>query len=93
MPGVGQTLHMTAFTLTVELPESLAQQAQQAGLLTPESIADLLAAELRRQQVERLFSDVDLLAGQDAAPMSDAEIEVEIEQARAERRMRNARRS
>jgi len=81
---------MTAFTLTVELPEALAQQA---GLLTPESIADLLAAELRRRQVEGLFVDVDGLAGQDAAPMSDAEIEVEIEQARAERQMRDARRS
>lgn len=81
---------MTAFTLTVELSEALAQQA---GLLTPESIADLLAAELRRRQVERLFADVDGLAGQDAAPMSDAEIEVEIEQARAERQMRDVRRS
>lgn len=82
---------MTSINLTIELPDALARDAQRAGLLTPQSIADLLSAELRRKQVDRLFDIADELAGQDVPVMSAAEIEAEIEAARAERRQRSAR--
>lgn len=82
---------MTLTNLTLELPDALARDAQQAGLLTSQSIADLLSAELRRQQIDQLFTIADQLANQDAPAMSAAEIEAEIEAARAERRQRHAR--
>lgn len=84
---------MTSINLTIELPDTLARDAQRAGLLTPQSIADLLSAELRRKQIDRLFAIADQLANQDAPVMSAAEIEAEIEAARAERRQRHARSS
>jgi len=77
--------------LSVELPGALARDAQQAGLLTPQSIADLLRADLRRKQIDRLFAAADQLANQDAPAMSSAAIEAEVEAARAERRRRHAR--
>ena len=82
---------MTSINLTIELPDILARDAQQAGLLTSQSIADLLSAELRRKQVDRLFAAADELANQDVPVMSAAEIEAEIEAARAERRQCSAR--
>lgn len=82
---------MTSINLTIELPDTLARDAQRAGLLTSQSIADLLSAELRRKQIDRLFAIADQLANQDTLVMSAAEIEAEIEAARAERRRRNAR--
>lgn len=82
---------MTSINLTIELPDVLARDAQRAGLLTSQSIADLLSAELRRKQVDRLFAVADDLANQGAPVLSAAEIEAEIEAARAERRQRSAR--
>jgi hypothetical protein len=82
---------MTAFDLTIELPDRLAEEAQRAGLLTARSIADLLAAELRRRQVNQFFAVADQLANQRAPRLTDVEIEAEIAAARAERRQRNAR--
>lgn len=78
---------MTSINLTIELPDTLARDAQQAGLLTSQSIADLLSAELRRKQIDRLFAIADQLANQSAPAMRAAEIEA----ARAERRRRHAR--
>lgn len=82
---------MTSINLTIELPDTLARDAQQAGLLTSQSIADLLSAELRRKQIDRLFAIADQLADQSAPAMSAAEGEAEIDAARAERRRRHAR--
>lgn len=82
---------MTAISLTIELPDALARDAQQAGLLSSRSIADLLSAELKRQRIDQFFEIADQLADQDAPILSAAEIEAEIEAARAERRQRNAR--
>lgn len=77
---------MTLINLTIELPDTLARDAQQAGLLTSQSIAELLSAELRRKQIDRLFAIADQLANQDARVMSAAEVETEIEAARAEQK-------
>ncbi len=82
---------MTSINLTIELPDTLARDAQRAGLLTSQSIADLLSAELRRKQIDRLFATADQLANQDAPVMRAAEVEAEIEAARAERRQHHAR--
>lgn len=81
---------MSAVALTIELPPELLAQADRAGLLTPQAIAELVAAELRRRQVDRLFAIADKLAALDEPPLSAAELEEEICAARAERKL-NAR--
>ena len=58
---------------------------------TPDVLADLLSAELKRRRIDRFFEIADQLANQGEPIMSAAEIEAEIEAARAERRQRNAR--
>jgi len=83
---------MTQFDITLILPDSLARDAQAAGLLTPKSIERLLREEIRRHRVDDLFDAADRLAALDAPPLTDEEIEAEIEAARAERRTANARR-
>ena len=45
---------MTNLELKLSLPDRLAQEAQAAGLLTPEAIESMLRETLRRQHVEEL---------------------------------------
>lgn len=82
---------MNSIRLTIELPDALARDTQKPGLLSSRSIADLLSAELKRRRIDRFFEIADQLANQGEPIMSAAEIEAEIEAARAERRQRNAR--
>jgi hypothetical protein len=79
---------MSTVSLTVELPRELFDQADRAGLLTAQVIADLLAAELRRRQVERLFAIANRLAEIDEPPLDAAEVEAEVRAARFEKRAR-----
>jgi len=72
--------------VTVSLPGPLAREAEARGLLTPETLQALIQAELRRGRVEQLFSAADRLAGLPAKALTEAEVEREIEAARAERR-------
>ncbi|MCW5619570.1 MAG: hypothetical protein KIS79_00470 [Burkholderiales bacterium] len=71
--------------VTVTLPDDLAQQARQAGLLHPEALAALLREAMREQRIERLFATMDKLSRIEP-PLSEEEIAAEIEAARAERR-------
>lgn len=75
--------------VTVTLPDDLAQQARQAGLLRPEALAALLRDAMRERRIERLFSTMDKLA-QLQPPLTEEEIAAEIKAARAERRARKA---
>jgi len=72
----------------VTLPDEVAQQAQQAGLLRPEVLAHLLRETLRKDRVERLFATMNKLA-QLTPPLTEDEIEAEIDAARAARRARS----
>jgi hypothetical protein len=71
--------------VTLTLPEPLAGEAEEAGLLTPEVLERLLREEMRRRRVDRLFDAADRLAGQEGAALSPEEIEAEIEAVRRER--------
>ena len=82
---------MTAIQLTLNLPDKLAQQARTAGLLTPEAVRRLVEAELRQQHVDRMFAAADRLADLDLPPLTEDEIQAEIDAVRAERRTRAAR--
>ena len=75
--------------VTVTLPDDLAKQARQAGLLRPEVLAALLRDAMRERRIERLFSTMDKLAHL-KPPLTEEEIAAEIEAARAERRARKA---
>ena len=77
--------------LDLKLPDSLAREAQAAGLLTPQAIEQLLREEIRRRRVGRLFETADRLAALDMPPLTEAEVEAEIKAAREERQAYRAR--
>ena len=65
--------------VTLTLPEPLAGEAEEAGLLTPEVLERLLREEIRRRRIDRLFDAADRLAGQEGTAMTPEEIEAEVE--------------
>jgi hypothetical protein len=77
---------MTTLELKLSLPDRLAEQAQAAGLLTPEAIESMLRETLRRQHVEELRQAMATLAAADIPPMPIEEIEAEVKAYRNERR-------
>ena len=73
--------------LKLTLPDNLAREAEASGLLTPEAIEALLREEIRRRRVNQLFSAADRLANLDVPPLTESEVEAEIEAARRLRRV------
>jgi hypothetical protein len=61
---------MVSIELTLNLPDTLVREAEENGLLTPESIEVLFRNELRRRQVDRLFDAIDRLAALDDPPLT-----------------------
>ena len=78
---------MTEVTMT--LSDTHAQEARAAGLLTPQAVEAMLRERLRNQRVNELFTSMGKMATVDM-PMTEAEIQAEIEAARAERRARRS---
>ena len=81
---------MTQIQLTLALPDSLAGEARAAGLLNPEAIERLLREAVRQRRIGRLFETADRLAGLPLPPLTEAEVEAEIQAARAARRAADA---
>lgn len=79
---------MTRLNLQLELPDSLAKQAQEAGLLEARAIEALLREAVRQRAVDELFQAMDELAALKLPPLSEEEIQAEIEAVRGERRDR-----
>ena len=70
-------------TLTINLPDKLAKEAQDAGLLTPQALDRLLTEALRRKQAaDSLLSIADRVAAAGIEPMSMEEINAEVKAAR-----------
>lgn len=82
---------MTTLEVKLNLPDSLAQEAQKAGLLTPDAIERLLREAVRRGAVDELFGAMDRLADANIPPMTMEEIQAEVDAVRAERRARAGR--
>ena len=78
--------------LKVTLPDRLAREAREAGLLSPKAIKRLLREAMRRRAAVREFLSVaDRVAAAGVAPMSEQEIQAEIDAVRkAQRRRRGA---
>lgn len=77
---------MTTLELTLNLPDELASKAQAAGLLNAEAVERLLREQLRRQAGQELRAMLDKAGAPNTPPMSEDEIQAEIEAYRAERR-------
>ncbi len=76
---------MTTLELTLNLPDDLAQRAKDAGLLSNEAIEKLLREQLRRQAGEELRTMLDRVQST-GTPMTEDEVQAEIDTYRAEKR-------
>ena len=74
------------YEIKLTLPDSLAREAQASGLLDSGTLERLLRDEIRRRRVNQLFDAADRLAALNVSPLIEAEVEAEIQAARAARR-------
>lgn len=74
--------------LTVKLPDELARQILAAGLLDEVALEKVFREALRKQAVGELFAALDEIEAAKLPPMTEAQIQAEINAARAERRVR-----
>lgn len=73
-------------TLEINLPDSLAREAKEAGLLTPQAVETMLRERLRAQRIGELRDAVRQMVAAGDAPLTMEEIESEIQAYRQERR-------
>lgn len=78
---------MSSVEIKLDLPDSLAREAETNGLLRPEAIELMLREEIRRRRVNNLFDAADRLAALDA-PLTESEVEAEIATVRQARHPR-----
>ena len=71
--------------LTIQLPDNLAQEAKDAGLLSPDAIEAMLREYLRRDTIDSLFKTADQLSEAKFQPMTMDEIQAEVNAVRAQR--------
>jgi hypothetical protein len=82
---------MTRINLEIELPDTLAEQAREAGLLEPNAVERLVREALLRRRVENLGRAREVLAVDPLPPMVPEELQAEIDAYRSE--IRRAARS
>jgi hypothetical protein len=75
--------------LKVTLPDRLAREAREAGLLNPKAIKALLRDAMRRRAAAREFLSIaDRVAAAGVPPMNEKEIQAELDAVRKARRRR-----
>ena len=77
---------MTRREVRLELPDTLAKAAKDAGLLAPETLERIIAEALRRQNFNGLLSAADSVEAAGIPPISAEELNAEIQAYRMERR-------
>ena len=77
--------------LTVKLHDELASQIRAAGLLNDGALEKVFREALRKQAVGELFAALDEIEALKLPPMTEAEVQAEIDAARAERRTRTGK--
>lgn len=74
-------------TVQITLPDQLAQEAQKAGLLSSESLEELLRRQLKAKAAEQLFAAMEKMGAVDEGKaMTPEDVAAEIRAMRAERR-------
>ncbi|HQU93014.1 MAG TPA: hypothetical protein PLK77_11990 [Pyrinomonadaceae bacterium] len=73
--------------IVIDLPDALAKEARDAGLLRSDYVASMFRREIRRRKVNRLFSAADRLANSDS-PLTEQDLAAEIESYRKEKKER-----
>lgn len=81
---------MTTLELKLNLPDRLAQDAAQMGLLDPDSLQTMLREAVRNRRITQLASARQRVAEAGIPPMSLDEIQNEVDADRAERRNTSA---
>jgi hypothetical protein len=76
---------MALLEIKLNLPDVLASEAEASGLLTPQAIESLIREEIRRRRIDGLFDAADRLAALETHPLTDTEVEAEIQAARRQR--------
>ena len=77
-------------TIQIQLPDDLAQDAQAAGLLTPDAIERLLRERLRGQAGDALRTMWNRMPSEELTPEIEEMINEEVQAVRDERRKRAA---
>jgi len=73
-------------TLTINLPDNLAKEAQAAGLLDPDAIETMLREEIRRRAQRELRDAMTRMDTVTEQAPTEEEIQAEIDAVRAARR-------
>ena len=82
---------MTTLELKLDIPDRLAQDAAQMGLLEPDKLQALLREAVRDRRIAQLAEARARVAAAGIAPMSMEEIQAEVDAVRAERRARQTK--
>jgi hypothetical protein len=77
---------MTRLNVEIVLPDALAEQARDAGLLEPRAVEEMVRQALLARRVEKLTEARQVLAGAPLPPMTAEEIQAEIDAYRSEAR-------
>ena len=80
-------------TVEVKLTERLARDARKAGLLTTEAIEGLLREAIRKRAAQAFLAVSGRVAAAGVVPMSEAEIQAEVNAVRKERGERSPRKA
>ena len=78
-------------TITVDLPDTLAERAEEEGLLAPDAFAGVVKEALRRKCGRRMLETMKKLHAANFPPMTMDEIQAEVNAVRAERRKKRER--
>jgi hypothetical protein len=74
---------MTTLEVKLNLPDRLAQDATQMGLLNPESLQTLLREAVRSRRIAKLAEARQRVADAGIPPMTLEEIQAEVDEVRA----------
>ena len=77
-------------TVQISLPDELAQNAQAAGLLTPEAVEAMFRERLKKQAGETLRAIWERMPQEELTPEIEQMIVDEVRAVRAEKRKKNA---
>ncbi len=78
-------------TLTIDLPDNIAKDARDAGLLSPDALAKLLQDTMRLRAGHQLLNMAERIQAGGVPPLSNEGILAEVKAVRAERRIRQAK--